>query len=253
MTQDSPYVLIGNALSVMVAATSLAKKGAEVVIINGSLNWGGHFSTVSCDGVTYDAGMVLHEFTSYNVQQGEENLQTYDPANRNDAGRFCNTVRRYVNQYQAVHDITALKMYVDGKCYDDMLIANSISSLQNLPFADTVKQELHHLLESKSISSLHASNKLLNSEFKRISYESASLANHGYTFHARLIEPFCKKLLNVGANDVIALYHRVPWLPLFYPETLLSYLQGVPQELPPTVFSYPTGECVGRFSQETYG
>ena len=48
----------------------------------------------------------------------------------------------------------------------------------------------------------------------------------------------------------MALYHRVAWLPLFYPETLLSYLQGVPQTLPPTVFSYPVGECVGDLANK---
>jgi hypothetical protein len=63
--------------------------------------------------------------------------------------------------------------------------------------------------------------------------------------HAKLFEPFCRKLLNIGTADLVALYHRVPWLPLFYPETLLSYLQGSPQTLPPTVFDYPDVGCIG--------
>ena len=250
MAQDTPYVLIGNALSTMVAANRLTEAGEHVVIVNGSNNWGGHFTTVSCDGVSYDAGMVLHEFTSYSFASANEDLRTYNPAIRNDAGRFCNTVRQYVNLYQETHEVTNIKMYVEGKCYDDMLIANSLTVIQQLPFADSVKKELLKLLDQPSKSALHASNKLISDDFNQISYSLASLANHGDTFNTRLIEPFCKKLLNIGTEDVLARFHRVPWLPLFYPETLLSYLQGTPQQLPPTVFSYPIGECVGDLAHK---
>lgn len=250
MTQQSPYVLVGSALSTMVAAAKLAEDGADVVIINGSNNWGGHFTTVSCDGVSYDAGMVLHEFTSYNAINSEENLSSYDATVRNDAGRFCNTVRQYVNLYQDTHEISAPKMFVGGKCYDDMLIANVLPALQHLPFAGAVKKELLKLLDRSSVPALHASNKLISDDFNKVSYRAASLENHGDTLHSALIEPFCKKLLNVGTDGVLARYHRVPWLPLFYPETLLSYLQDAPQQLPPTVFSYPTGECVGDLANK---
>lgn len=250
MAQDIPYVLVGNALSTMVAATRMAEAGVEVVIVNGSSNWGGHFTTVSGDGFSYDAGMVLHEFTSYSSVNSSEDLSTYNPAIRNDAGRFCNTVRQYVSLYQETHEISDLKMYVEGKCYDDMLIANSLTVLKQLPFADSIKKELIRLLDQSSKPALHASNKLISDDFNQVSYSLASLANHGNTFHTRLIEPFCKKLLNVGTDDVLARFHRVPWLPLFYPETLLSYLQGIPQQLPPTIFSYPTGECIGDLAHK---
>jgi hypothetical protein len=250
MKNDIPFVLVGNALSVMVAARDLAKSGADVIIVNGSNNWGGHFATVSFGGIAYDAGMVLHEFTSYHSQSGEEDLYSYNPAIRNDAGRFCNTIRDYVNRYQKTHEIDELKMCVDRHFYDDLLIANSLSSLKQLPFSDKVKEELQYLLDRPLPHALHASNKLVSDEFVRSSYQAASLANHGEVFHSRLIENFCKKLLNTGTDNVMAKYHRVPWLPLFYPETLFSYLGDTPQSLPPTVFSYPTGECIGELANK---
>ena len=80
MTRHFPIVLMGNALSLMVAATKLAKTGADVAIVNSGKNWGGHFTTVTCKGVAFDAGMVLHEFTSYNAQSGAEDPRTYDAA-----------------------------------------------------------------------------------------------------------------------------------------------------------------------------
>jgi len=70
MSDHFPIVLVGNALSLMVAATRLARNGADVAIVNSGKNWGGHFTTITCKGIAFDAGMVLHEFTSYNAQGG---------------------------------------------------------------------------------------------------------------------------------------------------------------------------------------
>ena len=249
MSRHLPIVLVGTALSLMVAATKLAKTGADVAIVNTGQNWGGHFTTVTCKGVSFDAGMVLHEFTSYNAQSGDEDRRTYDAAVRNDAGRFCETVRDYIAGYQATHDIMAPSMYVDSGVRDDILIANALSSLRGLPFADRIEAELTALLELPA-ASLHASRKHRSEAFKTSDYRSASLVNHGATFHSSLIEPFCRKLFNAPTSDVVALYHRVAWLPLFYPETLLSYLRGTPQALPPTIFSYPVGECVGDLANK---
>jgi hypothetical protein len=249
MADHFPIVLVGNALSLMVAATRLARNGADVAIINSGKNWGGHFTTITCKGVAFDAGMVLHEFTSYNAQGGGENPRSYDAAVRNDAGRFCETVRAYIAGYQATHDIMAPSMYIDNGVRDDVLIANALPSLPELSFAGAVEAELTALVALPK-GPLHASRKHSSEAFKTTDYRSASLANHGATFHGSLIEPFCQKLLNAPTSDVVALYHRVAWLPLFYPETLLSYLQGVPQTLPPTVFSYPVGECVGDLANK---
>jgi hypothetical protein len=249
MAGHFPIVLIGNALSLMVAATRLARDGTDVAIVNSGKNWGGHFTTITCKGVAFDAGMVLHEFTSYNAQGGGENPRSYDAAVRNDAGRFCETVRDYIAGYQASHDIMAPSMYVDNGVRDDVLIANALPSLRELSFAGAIEAELTALVALPA-GPLHASRKHSSEAFKTTDYRSASLANHGATFHGSLIEPFCQKLLNAPTSDVVALYHRVAWLPLFYPETLLSYLRGAPQSLPPTVFSYPMGECVGNLANK---
>jgi hypothetical protein len=249
MVNHLPIVLIGNALSLMVAATRLARNGTDVAIINSGKNWGGHFTTVTCKGVAFDAGMVLHEFTSYNAKNGREDPQTYDAAVRNDAGRFCETVRDYIAGYQVTHDIKVPSMYVDNGIRDDILVANALSSLPKLSYAGAIEMELAALV-TLGKSALHASRKHRSDAFKTTDYRSASLANHGATFHANLIEPFCQKLLNAPTLDVVALYHRVAWLPLFYPETLLSYVRGVSQKLPATIFSYPFGECVGNLANK---
>jgi hypothetical protein len=140
-------------------------------------------------------------------------------------------------------------MYVNGGVHDDMLIANALASLRRLPFADRVEADLAALVALPA-TALHASRKGRAEAFKTSDYRSASLVNHGATLHGNLIEPFCQKLLNAPTSDVVALYHRVAWLPLFYPETLLSYFRDAPQPLPRTIFSYPVGECVGDLANK---
>jgi hypothetical protein len=237
-------LLVGNALAVMVAALELARQGVRLALVNPARNWGGHFSTLTLDGARYDPGMVLYEFTSFSAP-GLEDPLTYDPAVRNDAGRFCQTVRRYVGRYEQLRDIASPQMAVDGALHDDLLVANALHALPRLPFAETARRELGALVSAAG--ALHASRKR---EFGMLDYRAASLANHGATLHGALMEPFCSKVLAAGSQHILALYHRVAWLPLFYPETLLSFLQGEPQDLPPTVFSYPVGGRVGDLANK---
>jgi hypothetical protein len=241
---ESDALLVGNALAVMVAALELARQGARVALVNPARNWGGHFSAVSLGDARYDAGMVLYEFTSFSPP-GVEDPLTYDPAVRNDAGRFCQTVRDYVGRYEQLRDIGTPQMAVAGALHDDVLIANALHALARLPFAETAGRELVPL--ASSAGPLHASRKR---EFGPLDYRTASLANHGATLHAALMEPFCRKVLAAGSEKILGLYHRAAWLPLFYPETLLSFLQGKPQPLPPTVFSYPVAGRVGDLAKK---
>ena len=250
MKQGRPIVLVGNALAVLVAAATLARRGADVVVVNPTRNWGGHFTTFEAGGTVFDPGMVLYEFTSFSPQ-GPEDVATYDPSVRNDVGRFCSTTREFVSNYQDTHVIGTPQMYLGGRFYDDVLIANALTSLPTLPFASAMDDELRTLPEP---GAMHPSRKRDGIDYREFDYESASLANHGHAFHNAIIEPFCRKVLGIPTRDVLALYHRVPWLPLFYPETLRSFLQDRPQGLPPTEFSYPAQGCVGdlawRLKQE---
>ncbi len=250
MSSALPLVLVGNALSLMVAATRLARRGIAVTVVNGGRNWGGHFTTVNVGGLAFDPGMVLHEFTSFSMPDAEPDVRSYDPSVRNDAGRFCTAVRRYVNYYQQTRDIVTPQMMVAGRQFDDLLVANGLRALPQLPFAEAMRLELECIVAVGADSMLHAAHKHRGSGFNKLPYEEVSKANHGETLHAKLLEPFCRKLLAKPSSEVVALYHRAAWLPLFYPETLLSYLEGRPQPLPATVFSYPVGECLGELANK---
>jgi hypothetical protein len=58
--------------------------------------------------------------------------------------------------------------------------------------------------------------------------QEASLANHGPTFHERIIAPLCDKVIAGGARAVSAPLRRKVWAPLFHPRTLAQALAGEP-------------------------
>jgi len=243
MNNQFPVVLVGNTLAQMIAALEIAKKGENIAIVNNSKNWGGHFSPIVLNGDPFDAGMILFEYTAFNFDSKTKSLLSYNPEIRNDTGRFCSLIEQYISQYIDAHEIEAPKMYLAGAIYDDILIANKLDSMQLLPNLKEIRNELRVISQTEVKQELHASNKIHSDLFLSSSYETVSKYNHGDTFHNTIIEPYSKKLINLSTKYVIALYHRVPWLPLFYPETLLSYIEGKPQKLPDTVFSYPTNTC----------
>ncbi|MBE8967715.1 hypothetical protein IQ277_16080, partial [Nostocales cyanobacterium LEGE 12452] len=96
-------------------------------------------------------------------------------------------------------------------------------------------------------ASLHAKNKLKSNLFFTNNFNAISLANHGTTFHNLFIESFCKKIIYKSTTDFLGIYHRGVWLPLYYPETILSQFKIEPQILKYTEFYYPYQGYAGTF------
>jgi len=243
------FIITGGSLASLVAVAELSKKGKKVALINPGNNWGGHFSPVQFDHLYYDPGMVLYEFDSFSDNTAS-NLNSYDPWVRNDSGRFCKRAEAFVSQYISSHLIETPKMLVNNKLFDDILISNNLKSLALFDLNDIhcMKDELKIIINNSQQNVLHPSLKLSSKIFKEASYFDASVANHGLTFHEKFIEPFCIKLFNFSSKNIIALYHRVAWLPLFYPETLLSYILGDNMPDLTSYFSYPDKLCSSQLS-----
>lgn len=243
MTQVA--LIAGNSLAAMVAALELANAGQPVRLLNADSGWGGHLGGVRLDGRQFDGGMVLLEFGAFNTEDAPD-LQGYDPGRRNDCGRFAARVGRYIEALLPCHEIPVPQILHEGRLHDDPVIANRLAILRNLDpaLANRIRAELQTICSGPR-SRLHAASKNGNPQFLGADLESASIANHGPTLHGMLFEPICRKIAGCPARDVVALYHRVPWLPLFHPETLLSQFGPSPAELQPTRFHYPRAGASG--------
>lgn len=238
--QTETTVIVGNALAGMVAALELARQGKHVTLVNPGGPLGGYFAGLEIDGVLFDAGLVKFELDGYLGQVSQ--LSSYDPKRRNDIGRFLNVVHDWALQYAPLHQFDMPKMWLQNTVYDDVVLSNSYHSFSQLPFA---QDSIRELQASQPAPHIHAREKAHGEHYHTLDYLTASLANHGASLHAHVIAPYLMKAQGVTADQMLARYHRVAWLPLFYPETLLASFQGQAVPLQPTVFHYPTRGGVG--------
>ncbi|MGP1717885.1 MAG: NAD(P)-binding protein [Methylophilus sp.] len=238
-------VIVGNALAGMVAALELANQGKPVTLVNPGGPLGGYFAGFEIDGVMFDAGLVVLELNGYLDQVNQ--LSTYDPHTRNDVGRFLNIVHAWALQYTPLHQCDMPKMWLQNQAYDDVMLSNSYHTFSQLPFA---KESISELQDISVAPDIHARQKASGHAYHTLDFLTASLANHGKSMHEHIIAPYLTKALGVTADQVLARYHRIAWLPLFYPETLLSSFQGQPVSLPPTLLHYPvSGGVAGMVKQ----
>ena len=232
-------LICGNSVAALVCAERLLARGEEALVLSSNGFWGGHFGGLDINGTHYDLGMNLFEFTSYRDEPNAR-IETYDPKTKNDSGRFVNHIRNYIEDELGVKTVQTEtpQMYFQGEWYDDFIISDRFESLSKLPpsFQKELAEDLGGL---KTPNELHASKKNRSKDFAEADLEKVSRANHGNLFHREFIEPLCGKITNMGSNRLLAYYHRLAWLPLFYPETLKSYLSDNHQAIKGVVFNYP--------------
>lgn len=243
----SSYAIVGNTLSAMVTALELAKQGRKVLLINPGGPWGGYFSGIISGGKLFDLGLVTLEFSTFSAQANFENLCEYNPLVRNDVGRFFDVVKAWIAPLINMTNISMPQMLVGGKMFDDVFSANSVHVLNQLPFAKSMRDEITLFSANPN---LHARYKATTRIYNTLDYATASIANHGYTLHHKLIAPYLKKVLGINANAMLARYHRIPWLPLYWPETLKKVLKGEDVNLLPTTFTYPKQSSVAALTQK---
>ena len=112
-----------------------------------------------------------------------------------------------------------------GNLYDDIIMSNSFDTFNKLPIRNNIKKELSEIIKNDN-KDFHPKDKGYKAIYKSISYKEASLNNHGNTLHNEIFEPFFQKMTNRSSDELLALYSRVAWLPLYYPETIYDILNN---------------------------
>jgi hypothetical protein len=247
---DTPLALVGNSLAVQVAATERAKRGLPTLVINQGGPLGGYFAGVTTGGALWDAGMVVCEFTSFRTPVNPPAIASYDPMRRNDAGRFTHAVEAYFDEYLPTRTIRAFKMSLGGQWLPDLILGNALAALPLLGCRHAVRDEVLSNLAMSMASPWHAQRKDAWQNVSVPDYDTVSRINHGSILHDTVFAPFARKVLGRDASNIHALFHRILWLPLYWPQTLLAALDEAPTNLPATVYSHPVGAPVARLCAE---
>lgn len=243
MQTQSP-VIIGNALAGVVAALRMADSGHQVSLVNPGGPLGGYFAGLQIAGHQFDNGLVLFELDGYMSQTAQ--LSTYESNLRNDVGRFLHVVQAWASKYGELHQISMPQMLYQQQWYDDVLSSNAYHAFSLLPFAKDALNDFQLVVKED----FHAREKAIGRAYKNLDYQTASISNHGATMHEALIAPYLKKTLGARANQVLARYHRIGWLPLYYPETLAASFRGETVPLKPTRFHYPKQSSIASLCEK---
>lgn len=259
MAENTPSVtLVGNTLAVLVAAAERTQRGLPTRIISPGGPWGGYFAGVNAGGRLWDAGMVLYEFTSFRDPGTPPDLATYEATRRNDIGRFCGVVRDHVAQFQRTQVVSTPLMHLGGQWLPDLMLSNQLDALQAMPERQLLAQEMRQQgwpAADSAPQRWHPRHKQqwpadgTDGHGRPVTFDEVSRQVHGHGLHDAVMVPFIRKVMNQDDSGLAALYHRMTWLPLFWPETTLSWLEGEGQALPPTLFHQPVDEPVAALCQ----
>jgi hypothetical protein len=236
-------IFAGNYLTSLVAALGLARAGKRVCVVNPLPGWGGHFTRMTVAGIKFDPGAISHEFTVYSDEQLSNPMQ-FDSRRRNDVARFNRHIEEFTRANIELNRTTLPDTVYGGKFFPDVITSNRLDILQHPVLAARIAAEQEFLAGSIE-NDLHPRDKKSNPAYVRKSYYDASVKNHGATLHSAIFEPIFHKMSGVSTTRLLALYHRIAWLPIYYPETLRSQFQAQPQKLPETSFCYPKAGYIG--------
>jgi hypothetical protein len=244
--RHADWLIYGGGLSALVLAERLGNAGKTVLLFNPGKSWGGIFGGLNINGQMFDAGMTNFEFDLFG--EPADDIQNYDPDQKRDVGRYVHFVQRYLSRFASVFPLPTPRMLHDGHLTDDMIISNRFTVLGLLAPENRalIRDELTKIIGRPN--PLHPSTKNQpDSLLATKPFDQVSIANHGPTFHRLFIEPMFSKVLGMPTSGIEGVFHRNGWVPLFYPESLLSQFGDEPHQFKSTVFSYPEDDHFGAF------
>lgn len=232
--------LVGSGLDALVASTDLWRKGIEHQLVSDEERLGGHFRGLIANcGTLVDFGMVLLEKDSREVSQMA--IDTY-------SGLAGSSIRPYINEIFSWIDIeldtSPVVVHKQSAIVGDFFISDDLSFIRHLPEQTKVQvqKEIERILARPES---HPRLKDTNSEFSHLHVGDALIGTIGPTLYTLLFEHW------VNAFDpekqVCARDHRLIWLPLYWPETILASIQSLPENVSPITFYQPKGFPLSDF------
>ena len=178
---------------------------------------GGHFLGYEWEGDLFDIGMVFLEMPS-GMPNVDVELKEFDGTKRFDWLRYGQTLNKEMTLAFSPKSAAPVRLFNGGMVHQDYLISDRLDILSYSSLCPP-------LIDRKNIQKLHAKFKNISDIYDDIDLSTASIFNHGRDVHENLILPFFKKITSCSPNKIMAKFHRVLWLPLYWPETICEAIQ----------------------------
>src|SRR5262245_59553421 len=163
------HLLIGNNLSVLVAAHELALRGGRVTLCTDGKPLGGHFAGLQIDGQDFDMGMVLLE--QHAPAQPGIDLRNFAPVVRNDWTRFGDHAWTWLQGQVDLCRTPTPQVLVQDRVHPDYLIANRLEAFAGAKVGAPAPLE--------ATDERHAAHKNRPGAYDRLDYAQAAQFNHG--------------------------------------------------------------------------
>ena len=231
-------VIAGNSLSCLILASLIKEKNITLVTNFNFL--GGIFNGIKFGDIKFDFGMNYFEI----FKDKNDSIVNYNPSLRNDFLNHTKVINDFINSKIKIKKVKKGKIFINGEIHEDYLIFNDLSFFTNLNHIEKTKilNDMPDIFES----SIHPKYKYENPLFYEISYEQICIELYGNYFYKNYLEPFLLKALNISGKSIPAIFHRLSWLPLLFPESIKSSIEGSPYK-GENNFYYPESESFSQF------
>lgn len=235
----------GANLAAIVCCQQLVADGHSVRLqVPPGARLGGHFAGIDFKGKKIDLGMVLLEPRFSDVQSP---ITDYDGESGSASNAFNKVVFDWLKASEVeLTEVTVISL-LNGKTFLDFLIADglfALDELSNISLIEIVETARNCL----QYSEFHPRNKS-NLYFSQSSVSEVFPALYGKKFSEFLLA-LLDKIAGEQSRQLTSRYHRLLWLPLYFPETLLEYLEQKNSRLENLKFFTPTRGGVSGLLQE---
>lgn len=216
--------MVGSSLAAMVAVLELSKNN-HVTWVQTPGPLGGHFGGKFLGNTQVDLGMVaLEPYATTSKARGD----IYSPPLRQEGLGLVNRVFEWLKEYSETFTPIEVKTSFRNKLTDDYLIHDHLGvlSLFNSEEIDRIRKELiKNQTRFNDYPHLHPRNKTFADEFLSMNIRDYMISSLGISLYSELIEPWLNKFNDKVGSVLPSRDHRSVWLPLFFPETILEYLE----------------------------
>lgn len=234
--------ILGNSLSALVASLALgAEKSNQVTLYADGRLPGGHFLGTKIEGHSFDNGMIYVE-RAKNFAIKPHCKAPYDPYVRYDWMRFGYELDKFLSSNIVLKQVSTPICFINNEYYPDPLISNRLDSI--IAFQGT----LPNVCNFDATHPRYKNDPKYSKYWENLTYLDAIKHAHGNDFHERFISPFFQKICpQEERENILAKYHRMLWLPLYYPETVhAAFADPTKKFLPEYEFYTTTNNFVGE-------